>query len=397
MFTEEQKIRAIELYFKYGKKLAPVVRELGYPSKRNLRRWIRSWEAGGGVKESIRHKPRYTDEQKQVAVEHYLNHGCCLAFTSRALGYPCTDVLARWVNERYPDRRRIFTSKANPVAPFEPEVKRQAVMALCTRQVSASEIDQVVEWQNRPLDAIYPIVYLDCIVLKVRQDSRVINKAVFLALGINLDGQKELLGMWLAENEGAKFWLNVLTELKNRGLNDILIACVDGLKGFPEAINAVYPETQIQLCIVHMVRNSLRFVAWKDYKAVTRDLKQVYRAATEEGALQALDAFGKEWDARYPQISRSWRANWPNVATFFVYPEAIRKVIYITNAIESLNSVIRHAIKKRKVFPTDESVKKVVWLAIQSASQKWTMPLQDWRIAMSRFIIEFGDRLDGHF
>ena len=397
MFTEEQKIRAIELYFKYGKKLAPVVRELGYPSKRNLRRWIRSWEAGGGVKESIRHKPRYTDEQKQVAVEHYLNHGCCLAFTSRALGYPCTDVLARWVNERYPDRRRIFTSKANPVAPFEPEVKRQAVMALCTRQVSASEIDQVVEWQNRPLDAIYPIVYLECIVLKVRQDSRVINKAVFLALGINLDGQKELLGMWLAENEGAKFWLNVLTELKNRGLNDILIACVDGLKGFPEAINAVYPETQIQLCIVHMVRNSLRFVAWKDYKAVTRDLKQVYRAATEEGALQALDAFGKEWDARYPQISRSWRANWSNIATFFVYPEAIRKVIYITNAIESLNSVIRHAIKKRKVFPTDESVKKVVWLAIQSASQKWTMPLQDWRIAMSRFIIEFGDRLDGHF
>lgn len=203
--------------------------------------------------------------------------------------------------------------------------------------------------------------------------------------------------MWLAENEGAKFWLNVLTELKNRSLNDILIACVDGLKGFPEAINAVSPETQLQLCIVHMVRNSLRFVAWKDYKAVTRDLKQVYRAATEEGALQALDAFGKEWDARYPQISRSWRANWSNVATVFVYPEAIRKVIYTTNAIESLNSVIRHAIKKRKVFPTDESVKKVVWLAIQSASQKWTMPLQDWRIVMSRFIIEFGDRPDGHF
>ena len=258
-------------------------------------------------------------------------------------------------------------------------------------KVTDAAIDQVVEWQNRPLDAIYPIVYLECIVLKVRQDSRVINRAVFLALGINLDGQKELPGMWLAENEGAKFWLNVLTELKNRGMNDILIACVDGLKGFPEAINAVYPETQIQLCIVHMARNSLRFLAWKDYKAVTRDLKQVYRAATEEGALQALDAFGKEWDARYPQISRSWRANWPNVATFFVYSEAIRKVIYTTNAIESLNSVIRHAIKKRKVFPIDESVKKVMRLAIQSASQKWTMPLQDWRIAMSRFIIEFGD------
>ncbi len=264
-------------------------------------------------------------------------------------------------------------------------------------KVTDAVMEQVVEWQNRPLDAVYPIVYLDCIVLKVRQDGSVINKAVFLALGINTDGQKELLDMWLAENEGAKFWLNVLTELKNRGLNDILIAFVDGLKGFPEAINAVYPETQIQLCIVHMVRNSLRFVAWKDYKAVTRDLKQVYRAATEEGAFQALDAFGKECDALYPQISRSWRANWPNVATFFVYPEAIRKVIYTTNAIESLNSVIRHAIKKRKVFQTDESVKKVVWLAIQSASQKWTMPLQDWRIAMSRFIIKFGDRLDGHF
>ncbi|APJ93864.1 hypothetical protein RG32_24430 [Escherichia coli] len=176
-------------------------------------------------------------------------------------------------------------------------------------KVTDAVIDQVVEWQNRPLDAVYPIVYLDCIVLKVRLYSRVINKSVFLALGINIEGQKELLGMWLAENEGAKFWLNVLTELKNRGLNDILIACVDGLKGFPEAINAVYPETQLQLRIVHMVRNSLRFVAWKDYKAVTRDLKQVYRAATEEGALQAPDAFGKEWDARYPQISRNWRAN----------------------------------------------------------------------------------------
>lgn len=176
-------------------------------------------------------------------------------------------------------------------------------------KVTDAVIDQVVEWQNRPLDAVYPIVYLDCIVLKVRLYSRVINKSVFLALGINIEGQKELLGMWLAENEGAKFWLNVLTELKNHGLNDILIACVDGLKGFPEAINAVYPETQLQLRIVHMVRNSLRFVAWKDYKAVTRDLKQVYRAATEEGALQAPDAFGKEWDARYPQISRNWRAN----------------------------------------------------------------------------------------
>ena len=189
-------------------------------------------------------------------------------------------------------------------------------------------MEQVTEWQNRPLDAVYPIVYLDCIVLKVRQDSRVINKSVFLVPGINIEGQKELLGMWLAENEGAKFWLNVLTELKNRGLNDILIACVDGLKGFPDAINTVYPEARIQLCIVHMVRNSLRFVSWKDYKAVTRDLKAIYQAPTEEAGQQALEAFASAWDSRYPQISRSWQANWTNLATFFAYPADIRKVIY---------------------------------------------------------------------
>lgn len=264
-------------------------------------------------------------------------------------------------------------------------------------KVTDAVIEQVVEWQNRPLDAVYPTVYLDCIVLKVQQDSRVINKSVFLALGINIDGHKEFLGMWLAENVGAKFWLNVLTELKNRGLNDILSACVDGLKGFPDAINAVYPQTRIQLCIVHMVRNSLRLVSWKDYKAVTRDLKAIYQAATEEAGLQALEAFPSAWDSRYPQISRSWQANWANLATLFTYLSDIIRIIYTTNAIKSLNSVIRHALKKRKVFPTDDAVKKVVWLAIQAASQKWTMPLKDWRMAMSRFIIEFGDRLDGHF
>ncbi|PRD12334.1 IS256 family transposase, partial [Pantoea coffeiphila] len=263
-------------------------------------------------------------------------------------------------------------------------------------KVTDAVMEKVVEWQNRPLDTLYPIVYLDCIVLKVRQDSRVINKSVFLALGINLEGQKELLGMWLAENEGAKFWLNVLTELKNRGLRDILIACVDGLKGFPDAINAVYPETRIQLCIVHMVRNSLRFVSWKDSRAVIRDLKAVYQATTEEAGLKALEVFAGVWDGRYPQISRSWEANWVNLSTFFAYPADIRRAIYTTNAIESLNSVIRSAINKRKVFPTDDSVKKVVWLAIRGASQKWTMPVRDWRMAMSRFIIEFGDRLDGH-
>ena len=229
--------------------------------------------------------------------------------------------------------------------------------------------EQVSEWQNRPLDALYPIVYLDCIVVKVRHSGSVINKAVFLALGINTDGQKELLDMWLAENEGAKFWLNVLTELKNRGLNDILIAFVDGLKGFPEAINSVYPQTHIQLCIIHMVRNSLKFVSWKDYKAVTSGLKAVYQAPTEETALMALDKFAGVWDEKYPQISKSWRTHWENLNTFFGYPPDIRKAIYTTNAIESLNSVIRQAIKKRKVFPTDDSVRKVIYLAIQSASK----------------------------
>ncbi|WP_033570963.1 IS256 family transposase, partial [Dickeya undicola] len=248
--------------------------------------------------------------------------------------------------------------------------------------------EQVTEWQSRPLDAIYPIVYLDCIVVKVRQNGSVINKSVFLALGINTEGRKELLGMWLAENEGAKFWLNVLTELKNRGLQDILIACVDGLKGFPDAINSVYPQTHIQLCIIHMVRNSLKYVSWKDYKDITSGLKAVYRAPTEEAALMALDAFAGVWDEKYPQISKSWRTHWENLNTFFGYPPDIRKAIYTTNAIESLNSVIRQAIKKRNVFPTDDSVRKVIYLAIESASKKWSMPIQNWRLAMSRFIIE---------
>ncbi|UWS33238.1 IS256 family transposase [Erwinia pyrifoliae] len=238
--------------------------------------------------------------------------------------------------------------------------------------------EQVAEWQTRPLDALYPIVYLDCIVVKVRHGGSVINKAVFLALGINTEGQKELLGMWLAENEGAKFWLSVLTELKNRGLQDILIACVDGLKGFPDAINSVYPQTNIQLCIIHMVRNSLKYVSWKDYKAVTGGLKTVYQAPTEEAALMALDKFAGIWDEKYPQISKSWRTHWENLNTFFGYPADIRKAIYTTNAIESLNSVIRAAIKKRKVFPTDDSVRKVIYLAIKDASKKWNMPIQNW-------------------
>jgi len=267
------------------------------------------------------------------------------------------------------------------------------VSATLMSKVTDAVIEQVVEWQSRPLDEVYPIVYLDCLVVKIRQDRRVINKSVYLALGVNMEGHKELLGMWLSENEGAKFWLNVLTELQNRGVKDILIACVDGLKGFPDAITTVYPETRIQLCIVHMVRNSIKYVPWKDYKPVTADLKRIYQAVTEEEALLALDGFSDRWDEKYPQISRSWRAHWENLNTLFDFPEDIRKAIYTTNAIESLNSVIRKVIKKRKLFPTDDSAKKVVYLAIRDASKKWTMPIRNWKVALNRFMIEFEDRL----
>ena len=263
-------------------------------------------------------------------------------------------------------------------------------------RVTSAVMEQVTEWQSRPLDAIYPIVYLDCLVVKIRQDKRVIKKSIYLALGINIDGHKELLGMWISENEGAKFWLSVLTELSQRGVEDILIACVDGLKGFPDAINTAYPQTHVQLCIVHMVRNSLKYVSWKDYKAVTADLKLIYRSSTEEEALLELERFAEKWDNQYPQIAKSWRANWDNLNTLFNYPEAIRKAIYTTNAIESLNSVIRRAIKKRKIFPNDDSARKMIYLAIKEASKKWTMPIRDWRNAMSRFIIEFEERLSKH-
>ena len=278
------------------------------------------------------------------------------------------------------------------VATFK-EMYDADVSASLISKVTDAVIDQVIEWQSRPLDSVYPIVYLDCIVVKIRQDKRVINKAIYLALGVNMEGHKELLGMWLSENEGAKFWLGVLTELQTRGVKDILIACVDGLKGFPDAIQAVFPQTQIQLCIVHMIRNSVRYVPWKDYKAVTADLKKIYQSATEEEALQALDQLSQRWDNKYPQISRSWRTHWENINTLFKYPHDIRKAIYTTNAIESLNSVIRKVIKKRKLFPTDDSAKKVVFLAVQDASKKWTMPIRHWKLALNRFMIEFEDRL----
>lgn len=261
-------------------------------------------------------------------------------------------------------------------------------------KVTDAVIDEVIAWQARPLEAVYPIIYLDCIVVKCHQEKRVINKSIYLALAINLSGQKELLGLWIAENEGSKFWLSVLTELNQRGVKDIFIACVDGLTGFPEAINAVFPKTRIQLCIVHLVRNSLRYVPHKDMKAVASDLKAIYRAATLESAESALLEFGEKWDKKYPAISRSWNNHWQNILTLFAFPEEIRKIIYTTNAIESLNSVIRKAINNRKIFPSDRSALKVVFLATQKASQKWTMSLRDWRAAMNYFAIEFDGRIE---
>jgi putative transposase len=278
------------------------------------------------------------------------------------------------------------------VATFK-EMYDADVSASLISKVTDAVLDQVLEWQSRPLDDIYPIVYLDCIVLKIRQDKRVISKSIYLALGVNLEGHKELLGLWLAETEGAKFWLSVLTELQGRGLKDIFIAAVDGLSGFPEAINTVYPLTKIQLCLVHMVRNSLKFVTWKDRKAVAADLKKIYQSLSVEEAEQELLAFAECWDTKYPTISRSWQRHWPNLITIFDYPDDIRKVIYTTNAIESLNSVIRKAVKNRKVFPHDQAALKVVYLAIESAAKKWTMPIRDWKAALNRFMIEFPERM----
>lgn len=278
------------------------------------------------------------------------------------------------------------------VASFQ-EMYGADISAGLVSQVTNSVIEKVIEWQNRPLDPVYPIVYMDCIVLKIRQDKRVINKAIYLVLGVNLEGHKELLGMWISENEGAKFWLSVLTELQNRGVKHLLIACVDGLKGFPEAISATYPKAQIQLCIVHMVRHSLKFVPWKDYKEVTADLKLIYKSNTEQEGKLELARFTDKWHEKYPQISKSWNSNWDNLITIFSYPADIRKVIYTTNAIESLNSVIRKSVKTRKVFPSDDAALKVIYLAVESASKRWTMPIRDWKPALNRFSIEFEEEL----
>jgi len=260
-------------------------------------------------------------------------------------------------------------------------------------QVTDAISEEVLMWQNRPLDEVYPIVYLDAVRIKVRHDSRVINKAVYLAIGINMDGIKEVLGMWTSENEGAKFWLQVVTELKNRGVKEIFIACVDGLKGFPEAIEAVYPNTQIQLCIVHMVRHSLNYVSWKQRKEVATDLKAIYQAPTVEMAEKNLDAFAAKWDASHPTIARSWRNNWERIIPLFSYPTEIRKAIYTTNAIESLNMSLRKVTKNRGHFPSDEAMFKLLYLALKNIAKKWTMPIRDWKSALNQFSIMFHGRM----
>ena len=260
-------------------------------------------------------------------------------------------------------------------------------------QVTNEVMDEVKQWQQRPLDALYPVVYLDCLVVRSRDSGAVQNKSVYLALGINTDGEKELLGLWMAQTEGAKFWLSVMNELKNRGVQDIFIACCDGLKGFPEAIEAVYPKTQVQLCIVHQIRHSLRYVNWKQRKVIAADLKRIYGAATLAEAELALAEFAEKWDDQHPTISLSWRNNWARLSVFFDYPPEIRKVIYTTNAIESLNASLRKITKTRRSFPTDDSVMKILYLTLHQISKKWTMPIRDWKAAMSQFMIMYSDRV----
>ena len=259
--------------------------------------------------------------------------------------------------------------------------------------VTDAVADEVKAWQSRPLDALYPIVYLDCIHVKVRDAGTVRAKAVYLALGINMAGEKELLGIWIAQTEGAKFWLQVVTELKNRGVQDIFIACVDGLKGFPEAIETVFPKTDVQLCIVHMVRYSLNYVSWKLRAEVATDLRAIYSATTVEDAEQQLAEFEAKWGEAYPPIVQSWQRNWARVIPFFDYPPEIRKVIYTTNAIESVNMSLRKITKNRGSFPSDEALLKLFYLALNNISKKWTMPIRDWKSALNRFTIQFEDRM----
>jgi putative transposase len=273
------------------------------------------------------------------------------------------------------------------------EIYHVEVSPVLISNVTDEVIEEVKAWQNRQLDAVYPIVYMDAIQFKVRDNGHVKNKAVYLAIGVTVEGLKEVLGLWIAQTEGAKFWLQVVTELKNRGVSDIFIACVDGLKGFPEAIESVFPKTVVQLCIVHLVRHSLNYVNWKERKEVARDLKTIYSSATDTEAEQKLTEFSGKWDAKYPMIAKSWRSNWVRVIPFFAHPLEIRRVIYTTNAIESLNMSLRKVTKTRGSFPNDEAVFKLLYLALRNIAKKWTMPVQDWKAALNRFAIIYENRM----
>ena len=273
------------------------------------------------------------------------------------------------------------------------EIYKVEVSPTLISNVTDAVMEEVKSWQSRPLDAVYPIVYLDALMVKMRDDGHVRNKAIYVVIGVNMEGKKEVLGLWAGQTEGAKFWLQVLTELKNRGVTDIFIACVDGLKGFPEAIEAVFPEAQVQLCIVHLVRASLNYVSWKQRKAVAADLQLIYRAGTVAEAEQRLAEFAVKWDGAYPRISQMWRRNWARLTPFFAYPPDIRKVIYTTNAVESLNMSLRKVIKTRGSFPNQEAAMKLLYLALGHIAKKWTMPVQNWKAALQRFAILLGDRV----
>jgi len=261
-------------------------------------------------------------------------------------------------------------------------------------EITADLDQEVTAWRTRALEEVWPIVFFDGLVVHVRGASgRVTPHTVYVALGVNFEGKKELLGLWLAETEGAKFWLSCLTDLRSRGLKDLFIACIDGLSGFAEAIRTVYPEARVQLCIVHLVRAALKYVTLTDSKAVATDLKKIYQAATLPEAEQALEEFSQAWDAKYPTISKTWRAKWADIITLFDFPPPIRKAIYTTNAIESVNSVIRKFTRNRKIYPHEESALKIVYMAINEASRKWTMPVRNWKLALNYFAILFENRM----
>lgn len=258
--------------------------------------------------------------------------------------------------------------------------------------ITDAVLEDVIDWRNRPLDKVYPIVFIDGFVSKCRLDGVVNNRTVYVVYGININGQKDVLGLTLGESEGSKFWLQVLTELKNRGVEDIFILCADGLKGLPEAVEAAFPKAIFQTCIVHQVRNSLNYVPYNEKKAVARDLKKIYGSSTVELAEQALDDFELTWGDKYPVIIRSWRNNWEKITPFMQFPQEIRKVIYTTNIVESLNNTLRKSVRNRGHFPTEDALMKVLYLAIKGVSKKWTMPIRDWKLALNRFAIMFPER-----